>query len=47
MKIYSPRSSPFSDNIKFKFNDENFADQTIKQEYQSGIVSLIYEMQGI
>ena len=47
MEIYSPRSSPFSDSVKFKFNDKNFADQATKQEYQSRIGSLTYGMQGI
>ena len=30
IETYSPRSSPFSDDVKLKLNDENFADQTIK-----------------
>ncbi len=30
IKTYSPRSSPFSDDIKLKLNDKNFADQAIK-----------------
>ena len=30
METCSPRSSPFSDGVKFKLNDENFADQATK-----------------
>ncbi len=46
METCSPRSSPFSDGVKLKLNDKNFADQATKQEYQSGIRSLTYGMQG-
>src|SRR6266536_1294376 len=46
MEIYSPRSSPFSDNIKLKLNDKNFANQTTKQKYQSKIENLTYRMQN-
>src|SRR6266536_2665631 len=46
METCSPRSSPFSDGFKLKLSDEDFADQATKQEYQSGIGSLTYGMQG-
>ncbi len=33
METCSPRSSPFSDGVKFKFSDKDFTDQATKQEY--------------
>ena len=46
METCSPRSSPFSDGVKLKLSDEDFADQATKQKYQSGIGSLTYRIQN-